>query len=163
MEILLYVSAIIAALSLLLIAIFIVITLKNAKQTMNEVSETLKRVETKIGGITDETEKLMNKTNQIAENAETKLEAFNGLSQSAKNLSSSSHYLNESIQSVSNQIKTPPEQHVKIMKQASILTEVLARAYYRFQQADTKKGPKKNKEKQLKRLPEPQKQIEHRS
>ena len=53
MEILLYVSAIIAALSLLLIAVFVVITLKSAKQTMGEVSETLKRVETKLGGITE--------------------------------------------------------------------------------------------------------------
>ena len=86
MDFLLYASALIAALSLLLIAIFVVITLKSAKQTMGDVSETLKRVENKIGSITKQSEELLEKTNQIAKDAELKMQNFDSLSNYCKRI-----------------------------------------------------------------------------
>lgn len=138
MEFLLYASAIIAALSLLLIAIFIVLTLKSANQTMVEVSETLKRVETKIGGITEKTESLMTKTNEIAADAEKKLQSLDALATSAENLGSTTDYINKSIQDVSKQVANPPEKYTKIMEQASVLTETIARMYYGLQREKRK-------------------------
>lgn len=130
MEFLLYISAIIAALSFLLIAIFVILTLKSAKQTMTEVSETLKRVETKISGITEKTESLMTKTNEIAADAEKKLQSFDTLTKSAENLGHTADYINKSIRDVSNQVANPPEKYTKIMEQASVVTETIARMYY---------------------------------
>jgi len=138
MEILLYVSALIASLSLLLIAIFVVITLKSAKQTMGEVSETLKRVETKLAGITKQSELLMEKTNRIAEDAENKLQTLNSLSDSAKNIGISTDHMNRSILAISDDIATPPEKHRDFMEKATALTETAARVYYRFQKEKQK-------------------------
>lgn len=132
MDYLLYASAMIAALSLLLIAIFVVITLKSAKKTMTEVSDTLKRVETKLGGITEKSEMLMNKTNQIAEDAESKLQTFNSLTASAKNLGESTNYMNNSIRSISDQVSNPPEKYTELMQKATVLTETAARIYFKF-------------------------------
>lgn len=155
MEILLYVSAIIAALSLLLIAVFVVITLKSAKQTMGEVSETLKRVETKLGGITEKSEQLMEKTNRIAEDAENKLQTLNSLSLSAKNLGDSTEHMNKSIRAISDEVAAPPEKYRDFMEKATVLTETVATVYYRFQR-EKKKTEWDEAQGKPKRLPMPQ-------
>lgn len=138
MEILLYVSAVIASLSLLLVAIFVIITLKSAKQTMGEVSETLKRVETKLSGITKQSEQLMEKTNRIAEDAENKLQTLNSLSASAKNLGNSTDHMNRSILAISDKIAAPPEKYRDLMEKTTVLTETAARVYFRFQKEKKK-------------------------
>lgn len=138
MEILLYASAIIAALSLLLIAVFVIITLKSAKKTMIDVSETLKRVETKLGGITEKSEQLMEKTNRIADDAEGKLQTLNSLSVSAKNLGESTDHMNQSIRALSSEVATPPEKYRDMMEKATVLTETAARVYYRFKRQQQK-------------------------
>ena len=109
METLLYISAAIAALSLLLIAIFVVITLKSAKQTIGEVSETLKRVETRVTGVTQKAESLVDRTNGIAEDAEQKLQAFDSFTESAKNMENTTNQLQTSFQDVAQQVSNPPE------------------------------------------------------
>ncbi|MHA6260836.1 DUF948 domain-containing protein [Sporosarcina sp. CAU 1771] len=133
MEFLLYASALIAALSLLLIAIFVIITLKSAKQTMADVSKTLERVETKLGGITEKTESLLMKTNEIAEDAERKMQSIDVLAKSAENLGHSAGFMNKSIKDVATQVSNPPEKYTKIMEQASVVTETIARMYYSLQ------------------------------
>lgn len=130
MEFLLYASAVIAALSLLLIAIFVVITLKSAKQTIGEVSETLKRVETKIGGITTQSEQLLEKTNKIAQDAERKMQNFDSLSTTAKELTTTTNYMDQSFKRISDQVANPPKKYTELMQQATVITEVVARLYY---------------------------------
>lgn len=139
MEILLYISAFVAALSLLLIAIFVIITLKSAKTTMGEVSETLKRVETKISGITEKTEQLMEKTNEIALDAEQKLTSFDSLKVSAENFGQSATHMNESIQQVSTKISTPPQKYVALMQKSNVIAEVVAKVYYSMQREKEKR------------------------
>ena len=132
MEFLLYASALIAALSLLLIAIFVVITLKSAKQTIGEVSETLKRVENKIGSITKQSEQLLEKTNQLAQDAEFKLQNFDSLSTTAKELTTTTNYMDQSFKQLSDQVATPPKKYTELMKQTTAITELAARLYYGF-------------------------------
>lgn len=141
MEILLYASALIAALSLLLIAIFVVITLKSAKQTIGEVSETLKRVETKIGGITEKSEQLLEKTNQITTDAELKIQSFESLTSSAKDLGNSAGYMDNSIKQISDKVANPPKKYLDIMQQATAISEAAARIYYSFQREKEKRRP----------------------
>ena len=139
LEVLLYVSALIAALSLLLIAVFLVITLKSAKETIGEVSETLKRVETKLGSITEKSELLLEKTNRIAEDAENKLQAFDSLSTSAKDLGNSTNYMRQSIRQVSDKVALPPKKYEHLMQQATSVTEIAARMYYSFKREKEKR------------------------
>lgn len=100
---------------------------------MGEVSETLKRVETKLTGITEQSEQLMEKTNRIAEDAENKLQTLNSLSTSAKNLGNSTVHMNKSILAISDEVATSPEKYRDFMEKATVLTETAARVYTRFQ------------------------------
>lgn len=101
MEILLYASAVIAALSLVLIAIYIVKTLKTVSSKAGQISESISRVEKKVNGLTSKSETLVNKANNIAEDAQNKLQAFNGVAESASQLKSSMQHVDESINKVS--------------------------------------------------------------
>lgn len=139
MEFLLYASAIIAAVSLLLIAIFVVITLKSAKQTMGDISETLKRVDSKIGGITKKSEELLEKTNQIAYDAELKLQSFEGLSTTAKDLKQTTNYMDQSLKQISDQVSHTPKKYEDLMQQTNVLTEIFSRLYYGFKREKEKR------------------------
>lgn len=136
---LLIASAIIAAVSFLLLTIFVIITLKSAKQTMADVSSTLQRVETKISGITEKSEQLMETTNNIAKDAEQKLQALDGIANSANHLGQSTYNMNHSIQQVSDKIANPPKKYEELMQKSTILTEVLAKVYYNFQREKEKR------------------------
>lgn len=131
MEILLYASAVIAALSLLLIAIYVIIALKSAKQTMKDVSDTISRMETKLNGVTVKSESLMDKTNQIAADVENKLQRLEGLSRSADNLNQSTNHLNRSFETLSTEIENPSRKYKDLMQKASLLTETASRMYYK--------------------------------
>ena len=139
LEILLYASALIAALSLLLIAIFVVITLKSAKQTMGDVSETLKRVENKIGGITKQSEQLLEKTNQIAQDAELKMQNLDSLSTTAKDFNKTTNYMDQSFKQISDKVANPPKKYSELMQQTNAITEVAARLYYGFKREREKR------------------------
>lgn len=132
MEILLYVSAIIAALSLLLIAIFVIMTLKSAKQMLGDMSETMKRLETKIGKVTTESERLMAKTNDIAADVELKVKSLDGLQASAANLTKTTEHMNRSFDELSKEIASPPKKYVDLMEKATVLTETISRIYSIF-------------------------------
>lgn len=139
MEIILYVSALIAALSLLLIAIFVVKTLKSAKQTIGEVSDTLKRMETNLGGITEKTNRLMEKTNDIADDAYMKLQTFDRFTNSAKDLGQATEYIDQSVRQISDQVANQPKKYAEALQQANALTEMLARVYYSFKREKMKR------------------------
>lgn len=153
MEILLYSSAIIAAVSLLLIAIFVIIALKNAKKTMNEVAETMARLENKISGITQKSDQLVERTNRIASDVENKVQRLESAAQSAENISQSSENLNRSFQSISEQIASPEPKHLELMEKLTTLTEAASRIYFKFKSEKQKQDS--YVEQELKQLPSP--------
>lgn len=106
---------------------------------MGEVSETLKRVETKIGGITKKSEQLLEKTNKIAEDAEVKIQSFDSLFASAKDFGQSTNYMNQSMRQISDQVANPPKKYMDVMQQATAITEVAARMYYSFKREKEKR------------------------
>lgn len=138
MEILLYVSAAIAALSLLLIAIFVITTLKSAKATMNEVSETLTSMQGKLNGITDQANELLENTNRITEDVERKLHSLNSVSKTAEKLDDSTVHMNKSFQSLSEQISTPDPKHKDLMQKANTITGIAASIYFRAKREKAK-------------------------
>ncbi|GKV57952.1 hypothetical protein NCCP2222_38990 [Sporosarcina sp. NCCP-2222] len=158
MEILLYVSAIIAALSLLLIAVFVIITLKSAKQMLGDMSETMKRVETKIGKVTTESERLMDKTNDIAADVELKVKSLDGLQASAANLSKTTEHMNRSFNELSKEIASPPQKYVDLMEKATVLTETISRIYTIFKKRSSE--PAARQEEAIRDPLPPSRQIE---
>lgn len=155
MEILLYSSAVIAALSLLLIAIFVIITLRNAKKMMNEVSETIGRMENKINGITTKSDQLMERTNRIAADVESKVQRLESIAQSAQHIGQSSDNLNRSFQSISEQIAAPEPKHRELMEKLTTMTEAASRIFFKMKSEKQNRDPEVRQE--LKQLPLPQK------
>lgn len=154
MEFLLYSSAVIAAVSLLLIAIFVIVALRNAKKMMNEVSQTMASMEKKISGITAKSEQLMERTNRLAADVESKVQQLESVAQSAQYIGQSSEHLNRSFQSISQKISTPEPKQRELMEKLTTLTEAFSRIFFTF---------KSEKQKQdlygqhnLKQLPSPQ-------
>ncbi|REB07407.1 DUF948 domain-containing protein [Sporosarcina sp. BI001-red] len=138
MEILLYVSAAIAALSLLLIAIFVIITLKSAKATMNEVSETLTSMQGKLNGITDQANELLANTNRITGDVERKMQSLNSVSKTAEKLDDSTVHINKSFQSLSEQISNPDPKYKDLMQKANTITGIAASIYFRAKREKSK-------------------------
>ncbi|WP_432355517.1 DUF948 domain-containing protein [Sporosarcina sp. A2] len=138
MEILLYVSAAIAALSLLLIAIFVITTLKSAKATMNEVSETVTSIQTKLNGITDQANALLSNTNRITEDVERKMQSLNSVAKTAEKLDDSTVHMNQSFQSLSEQISNPDPKYKDLMQKANTITGIAASIYFRAKREKAK-------------------------
>lgn len=152
-NIFLYASIGIAALALFLIAVVLLMTFKTVKQTMTDVQGTIGRVETKVTTVTDKANGLLEKTNKIADDADQKLAAFNHLAETAKDLEETTKHLDTSFKNIAGQVSNPPEKHRKVMEQASVVTETIARIFYGFK----KEKPTQQKQKNL---PEPQKKLE---
>ncbi|MCM3757189.1 DUF948 domain-containing protein [Sporosarcina aquimarina] len=166
MEILLYVSAAIAALSLLLIAVFVIITLKSAKATMNEVSETLTTMQGKLNGITDQANELLANTNRITEDVERKMQSLDSVSKTAEKLDDSTIHMNKSFKSLSEQISKPDPKYKDLMQKANTVTGIAASIYFRAKREKAKQTnasdfPKQNKRKteRVGLLPSPQKRL----
>jgi uncharacterized protein YoxC len=153
MEILLYLSAAIAAVSLLLIAIFTVIAVKNAKKTMKEVSDTMDRMETKLSGITTKSDQLMDRSNRIAADVEGKVQRLESVTKSAEHIGNVTENLNESFSTISRQVATPPPEHKEIMKKLTTLTETVSRIFFTFKSEKQKQESYVQEE--LKQLPSP--------
>ncbi|MFC5603454.1 DUF948 domain-containing protein [Sporosarcina koreensis] len=155
MEILLYISASIAAASLLLIAIFVIIAIRNAKKMMNEVSETMARMENKISGITTKSDQLMERTNRLAADVESKVQSLESLAQSTQHFRQSSENLNRSFHSISEKIAAPDPKRLELMEKLAALTEAASRIYFKFK--SEKQNQNSYVQQELKQLPSPQK------
>ncbi|MCM3743257.1 DUF948 domain-containing protein [Sporosarcina luteola] len=151
MDFLLYGSAIIAAISLLLIAIFFIIALRNVKKTMSEVSETIARVESKLSGITTKSDQLMERTNKIAADVDGKVQRLESVVQTADHIGKSTENLNRSFQSISQQIAAPEPKHVELMERLTTMTEAASRMYFKFKSEKQKND--RNVHQEMKQLP----------
>lgn len=106
MEILLYLSAIIAALALVLIAVYLIITLKTVMNKTTQITNTIERTEKKIDSVSSKAETLMNKADSIADDAQNKLKAFDGVAESVGQLKASIHYMDQSLNEVSERLQS---------------------------------------------------------
>lgn len=150
MDGLLIASAVVAALALLLIAIVLIIAYKHVKESMGNVKETISRVETKVTAISEQADGLMQRTNLIAENAEEKLESFQKITETAQDLQLTTQQLNNAFTHIAHDLENPPAKEKELLKQASLVTETVARIYYGFKGERKKKA---NKNQSVKSLP----------
>lgn len=153
MEILLYISAAVAAASLLLIAVFVIIAVKNATKMMKEVSNTMDRMENKISGITAKSDELVERTNRIATDVENKVQRLESVSQSAQYIGESAENLKSSFSSISRQIATPAPKYNAVMQKLTALTETASRMYFKFK--EVKQYEQTNVQQEVKQLPTP--------
>ncbi|WP_240374583.1 DUF948 domain-containing protein [Bacillus piscicola] len=117
---LVYISALIVAVSIAVLIIYIIKTLKTATGAMNDVAETLKRFEEQIQGITNESEQVMHRTNNIVEDIQHKTESLNGLFASLQDVGNSLQSVSRSFREMSEtaarQSRQQSEQVAQVMQ-----------------------------------------------
>lgn len=105
MEVILYLSAAVAAIAFLVLVIFLSRTLKSLQTTLDSVAHTLDGLEKQMQGVTVETASLLHKTNVLAEDLQKKSENLNSVVYAVKNVGTSIQNFNSSIQKVSSKVQ----------------------------------------------------------
>jgi uncharacterized protein YoxC len=105
MEIILYVSAAVAAIAFLVLVIFLTKVLTSLQTTLDSVARTLTGLESQMQGITLETTQLLHKTNTLAEDLQQKSENLNTVVDAVKDVGTSISSFNSSIQKVSHKVQ----------------------------------------------------------
>ncbi|WP_050616081.1 DUF948 domain-containing protein [Bacillus testis] len=106
MEIILYLSAAVAAIAFLILVIYLARTLTSVKVTLDSVSNTLTDLEKQLQGIATESTLLLHKTNALAEDLQKKSEDLNTVVDAVKGVGTSLKSFNTSIQTVSAKVET---------------------------------------------------------
>jgi len=99
-EIILYLSAAVAAIAFLVLVIYLAKTLKSLQGTLDSVANTLTGLERQLDGVTRETTELLHKTNALAEDIQEKSENLNSVVVAVKDVGSSVQRFNHSIQNI---------------------------------------------------------------
>ncbi|WP_019243904.1 MULTISPECIES: DUF948 domain-containing protein [Bacillus] len=111
MEIILYLSAALAAIAFFILVIYLTKTLKSLQVTLDSVSHTLTGLEKQLQGLTTESTLLLNKTNALAEDLQKKSENLNTVVDAVKGIGTSIQDFNTSIQKVSVKVEQELEQN----------------------------------------------------
>ena len=146
MEVLLYISALVAAIAFAVLVIFLVRTLKSANRTLDHVANTMAGLEKQINGITKETEELLHRTNRLADDIQEKAESLNTVFSSVKDLGDSVGQVNQSIRHVSNTVSTQvvkqSDQIAKAVQWGNVAIDLYAKFKQRKEQNETQGGEK---------------------
>ena len=118
MEIILYLSAAVAAIAFLILVIFLTKTLKSLQVTLDSVSHTLTGVEKQLQGLTTESTLLLHKTNALAEDLQKKSENLNTVVDAVKDVGTTLKGFNSSLQKVSKKVETELDQNQDKITQA---------------------------------------------
>ena len=111
MEIILYLSAALAAIAFFILVIYLSKTLKALQITLDSVSKTLVDVEKQMQGLTKESTLLLNKTNALAEDLQKKSENLNVVVDAVKEVGGTVKGFNTSLQKVSSKVEQELDQN----------------------------------------------------
>ncbi|OXS73968.1 DUF948 domain-containing protein [Domibacillus enclensis] len=118
MEIILYLSAAVAAIAFLILVINLSKTLKSVDNTLDTLSRTVDRLEGQLKDVTAETAELLHKTNALAEDVQHKTEQLNTVVYAVKDVGSSVHNLNHSLKKVTTTVSSQMEKNQYKISQA---------------------------------------------
>jgi uncharacterized protein YoxC len=125
LEVILYLSAALAAIAFLVLVLFIGKTLKSVQVTLDSVSKTLVGLEQQLEGVTRETTDLLHKTNALAEDIQAKSESLNTVVDAVKDVGTSIKKINGTIQTVTSSVDRQVEQNKDKVSQVIQWSNVL--------------------------------------
>jgi uncharacterized protein YoxC len=125
LEIILYLSAAVAAIAFFILVLFIGRTLKSLQITLDSVSKTLDGLEQQLNGVTRETTELLHKTNNLAEDIQKKSESLNSVVDAVKEVGTSIKKFNGTIQTVASSVDKQVEQNKDKVSQVIQWSNVL--------------------------------------
>lgn len=128
MEIILYLSAAVAAVAFLILVIYLAKTLKSLQGTLDSVAHTLTGLEKQLDGVTRETTVLLHKTNSLADDIQQKSESLNSVVSAVKDVGNSVQRFNQSIHSISsmvdNQIDKNQDKISQVVQWSNVFLEL---------------------------------------
>lgn len=125
MEIILYLSAALAAIAFFILVIYLTKTLKSLQVTLDSVSNTLQGLEKQLDGVTRETTDLLHKTNHLADDIQKKSDSLNSVVDAVKDVSTSIQKFNQSIQTITTSVNRSVEQNKDKVSQVIQWSNVL--------------------------------------
>lgn len=143
MEWILYISALIVAISFFILVLFVGKTLKTVNKTLENVSGTLSNLEKQMEGVSKETEELLHKTNKLAEDIQHKSESLNYVVDAVKGVGETIHQFNGSIKKASNAVMNKVEKNEEKVAQVLQWSQIVMELKEKW---DEMKKRKKNKE-----------------
>lgn len=144
MQIILYLSAALAAIAFLVLVIYLSITLKSLQTTLTSVSETLKGLEKQLEGVTSETTLLLQKTNSFADDIQKKSEGLNSVVEAVKDVGTTVHKFNGTLQTITSSVDRQVEDNIEKISQIVQWSNVILELKDKWQarkQAKTENTP----------------------
>ncbi|WP_042459767.1 DUF948 domain-containing protein [Neobacillus dielmonensis] len=128
MEIILYLSAALAAIAFLILVIYLASTLKALRATLDSVSDTLKGLENQLEGVTSETALLLQKTNALADDLQQKSERLNTVVDAVKDVGTTVTRFNGTLQNITQtidkQVEANKEKVSQIVQWSNVFLEL---------------------------------------
>jgi uncharacterized protein YoxC len=124
-EIVLYLSAAVAAIAFLILVIFLSKTLRSLQITLDSVSKTLSGLEKQLDGVTRETTELLQKTNSLAEDIQKKSESLNSVVEAVKDVGHTVQKFSQTIDSITSSVNRKLEQNKDKISQVVQWSNVL--------------------------------------
>lgn len=118
MEVLLYISAIIAAGAFAFLVYYLIKTLQAMKNTLEKVTKTVEGLQKQVDEITIESSQLLQKTNMLADDIQQKSESLNTLFAAAKDIGESMQHVNASLRKVSQTVSKAADENSEQVAQA---------------------------------------------
>src|SRR5699024_7620934 len=115
---LLYIAALIAALSNVRSVVYLVMTLKATERTLDNVADTMESLEKQMQGIMSETTELLHKTNELANDINQKSATINGLVDGETGIGETVKEFKQSLNEVSTTITKTASQNQDKVSQA---------------------------------------------
>jgi uncharacterized protein YoxC len=100
----LYIAALIVAVSFAVLVVYLVATLKASQRTLDNVAGTIGDLEKQMNSITKETTELLIKTNELADDVSQKSARLDGIFDGAKGIGQTVKEFNDSLNRVSSGI-----------------------------------------------------------
>ncbi|PPA71671.1 DUF948 domain-containing protein [Jeotgalibacillus proteolyticus] len=128
MEIILYISAAVAAVGFLVLCVSLAITLTAMKKTLNNLAGTVGALQNQLDGITRETTDLLHKTNGLAEDIQDKSLKLNSVVDAVKGVGTNVQQLNNSIgkitHSISRSVENNEEKIAQVVQWGNVAMEL---------------------------------------
>ncbi|MFB9760010.1 MULTISPECIES: DUF948 domain-containing protein [Bacillaceae] len=149
MEIILYVSALIAAIAFAVLAAYLGNTLVAMRKTLLSLARTTAALEKQLQGVTYETEQLLHKTNALAEDIQQKSQSLNKVVKSVEGIGTTIDSINgklaQATNSVTHQVEQNADKVAQVMQWSTAAIEVYGRLRKRKLEKDEQRERKQER------------------
>ncbi|MCP8967480.1 DUF948 domain-containing protein [Ectobacillus ponti] len=153
MEILLYISAAVAAIAFAVLVIYLNRTLSALRVTLEHLAQTTAGLEKQLKGVTYETEQLLHKTNALAEDMQQKSQSLNKVVRSVEGIGDTIQELNGKLRGITTSVAREAEHNADKVAQVVQWGTAAVELYSKLRRKNKEVIEETVEDKSKKRLP----------